>query len=175
MTKQEKADRAEAIARLREWVKPGDTIHVINRHTSRSGMLRVLQLVKLETNERGEVQKSWLGYNAALALGWSYDKEREGIRVSGCGMDMGFHVVYELGWKLFGDGWPCSGERCPSPDHTSSKCTCGHAIHDHAHEGWKVNGCEQKDCSCRKYRHQDAPRGAGVTHRDGYSLKHEWL
>jgi hypothetical protein len=39
------------------------------------------------------------------------DGKREGLRVSGCGMDMGFDIVYNLGRFLFpkGDGKTVTG------------------------------------------------------------------
>ena len=40
-----------------------------------------------------------------------------GLRVSGCGMDMGFHVVYNLGYALWPDGTPePHGTRNGAPD-----------------------------------------------------------
>lgn len=92
--------RAEAIERLQKWLRPGDTIYCILRHVSRSGMLRVIDLVKVD--EDGDIVR--VGYDAARALGWPYDYRRGGVRVSGCGMDMGFHLVYSLGHALFGAG-----------------------------------------------------------------------
>ena len=96
MTNAEKSEQAEATARLLEWVKPGDTLYTQVKNVSRSGMSRVIQVIQLENNE-----PRYLGYNVAQALGWSYDRKREGVKVSGCGMDMGFHLIYELSVKLF--------------------------------------------------------------------------
>ena len=92
-----KKEQQEARERLRKWIKPGDTIYCILRHVSRSGMTRVIDLVKV--SDDGEILR--IGYNAAKAVGWPYDREREGVRVSGCGMDMGFHLVYCLAHALF--------------------------------------------------------------------------
>jgi hypothetical protein len=39
-TRISKADRAQSVAQLREWVKPGDTVYCILRHVARSGMSR---------------------------------------------------------------------------------------------------------------------------------------
>src|SRR5690606_25206898 len=78
-----KKEQQLAIERLRKWIRPGDTIYCILRHVSRSGMMRVIDLVKV--GEDGEILN--IGYNAALALGWPYDRRREGVRVSGTGMD----------------------------------------------------------------------------------------
>jgi len=92
--------RAEAIERLRRWIRPGDTVYCILRHVSRSGLTRVIDLA---TVNEGEILR--VGYDAALALGWPYDRRHGGVRVSGCGMDMGFHLVYSLGHALgAGDG-----------------------------------------------------------------------
>lgn len=99
------AEKDEAIARLREWIKPGATLYTILRHVSRSGMNRVIEVVQLR--EDGEVRV--LGFNIALAVGYSYDRQRDGIKVGGCGSDMGFEVVYNLGRVLFPDGFEVKG------------------------------------------------------------------
>ena len=77
-------------------LKRGETVHCILRHVSRSGMQRVIQLVVFRKN-----QPLWIGYAAAKLLGYRYDENREGIIVGGCGMDMGFHLVYNLSNALF--------------------------------------------------------------------------
>lgn len=42
------------------------------------------------------------GWISHLGLGaWHPDKQ--GLFVRGCGMDMGFHVVHELGYALYGE------------------------------------------------------------------------
>ena len=35
----------------------------------------------------------------------TYDSKREGVKVGGAGMDMGFHLVYNLAAVLFDDGY----------------------------------------------------------------------
>ena len=85
---------------LHDMVKEGDTVYTVLRHVSRSGMLRVIDLIAIRGNE------PWhCGYNAAEVLGRSYDRNREGIKISGCGMDMGFALVYDLAHVLFGNGY----------------------------------------------------------------------
>ena len=46
MTKAQMAERDEAIANLREILKPGDTVYTILRHVSKSGMSRVIDAVE---------------------------------------------------------------------------------------------------------------------------------
>lgn len=138
-------ERDEATARLREWLKPGDTVYCILRTVSRSGMSHVIDLYKMEPGEanggRGELRA--LGYNAAAALGLKYDRDREGIKIGGAGMDMGFALVYDLGRQLWPDGFECAGEHCASNDHS--------------------NGL--RDRTPGEHQHQDG----------GYALRHRWL
>lgn len=112
------AVRQEAVDALRAWIKPGDTIHTQLKSVSRSGMSRVIQVVQI-TCKDGEPSVSYLGYNVAQACGFNYDREREGVKISGCGMDMGFSLVYELSAALFSGRFDCIGESCPSNDHSN--------------------------------------------------------
>lgn len=98
-------ERDEAIARLREWIKPGDTVYTILRHVSSSGMTRYIDIIHISITDEGKAGITWLGYNAAAALGWKYTDDYYGIKVGGCGMDMGFHLVYTLSSVLFNDGY----------------------------------------------------------------------
>lgn len=45
-----------------------------------------------------------IGWLVARATGDSFDGDRQGIKVGGTGMDMGFHLVYGLGRTLWPDG-----------------------------------------------------------------------
>jgi len=90
-------ERDEAIKQLREWIPRSSTIYTILRHRSASGMTRVIGLVVFKDG-----QDIHPNYSASKALGWALDKNREGIRVSGCGMDMGHHLVYSLSQLLYG-------------------------------------------------------------------------
>ena len=85
------------------------TVSTIIRYVSASGMSRDISLVSV--NERGQI----------VNLAWHIDKvctvgalkERNGsrvIRVSGAGMDMGFHLVYSLSSVLYGDGYKIKQE-----------------------------------------------------------------
>ena len=96
------AVRQEAIDRLKQWIKPGDTLYTQIKHVSRSGTQRTIQVVKINCKNKGEPELLYLGYTVAEALGWKYDQEREGVKVGGCGMDMGFHIVHSLGYALYG-------------------------------------------------------------------------
>lgn len=103
----------EAFTYLRDLVKPGDTIYTSLKHVSRSGMYRVIGLYVMVDNK-----PVWISGMAARLLE-GYDRNHEGCRAGGCGMDMGFHLVHNLGYALYGDGFECTGEGCPSNDHSN--------------------------------------------------------
>lgn len=105
-----KTERAKAIERLRAAMPPGTTVYTILRHVSRSGMMRHISV-------KTEMQGQW-DYPVAVVTGTTL-AEREGIKVSGAGMDMGFHLVYSLSYDLYPNGFDCIGENCPSNDHSN--------------------------------------------------------
>jgi len=143
MTKKDQSAREASIKHLRKMLKPGATVYTILKHRSRSGMMRVIDVV---VQRRGGPE-SISGY-AAEALDWRLDKRGE-VRVEGCGMDMGWHLVYVLASTLYPDGFTCIGEgrgarrgkSCPASDH--------------------VNG----DRDYTPHLHRNG----------GYALRHQWL
>lgn len=165
MARVSKSDRAEAIARLHEVLKPGDTVHTVLRHVSRSGMQREIDLYKIENNE-----PRWLTGYACNALGWRRKGDHMVLR--GCGMDMGFHAVYSLSRVLFSGGFGCIGksgaeknfERCPSNDHSNGD-------HDYTPHMDDTPQCSEEVGADiphkRAHRHH---------HKDGgYALRHRRL
>ena len=136
------AERQEAVRELREILYPGDTVFVDLKHVSRSGMSRVIMPFIIQDNE-----PRYLGWTVAKALDMTYSREKEGIKIGGCGMDMGFALVYDLSRTLFPDGYECIGrddaahKYCPSNDHS--------------------NG----DRDYTPHHHKDG----------GYALKHRWF
>ena len=107
-------ERLDALARLREWCKPGDTLYTILRHVSRSGMQRTIGLVVFRDGVARHPN-----YAAGVALGIPVDRQRDGVKVRGCGTDMGYNLVYGLSATLFPEGFGCIGEGCPSNDHSN--------------------------------------------------------
>lgn len=160
MTKTQQAARDAARDRLREIFKPGDKVHCVLRHVSRSGMRRVIELVKIDA----EGDPRYWGRLVAEACGYRYDREREGIVVNGCGMDMGFALVYDLGRTLWPEGYGCTGEGCLSNDHSNGN-------RDYTPHVSCEYGCHPDRCV-----HPDLPNQHTHWHRDGgYALKAVWL
>ena len=113
--------RTQAIQTLQRRLPVGSTVYTTVLHISRSGMMRVIKV--LVAHEGQIVDLSSL---AADAIGARYDRARGGVIMSGCGMDMGFAVVYDLSRVLFADGFGCTNEqdgpqRCTSNDHMNER------------------------------------------------------
>ncbi len=131
-SKAKTAERQAAIEQLRaDWLSPGDTVHTILRHVSQSGMSRSVSLIVHGDHEPEEI--TWL---AARAMDDRVDQRRGGIKVAGCGMDMGFALVYNLGRTLYPDGFTCIGEHCRSNDHSNGDRD--YSPHHHADGGYAL-------------------------------------
>lgn len=81
------------------------TVYTILRYVSSSGMTRHISLVIPELDIYGNLILSNITYHVAELLGYKAS-ERNGfntIKISGCGMDMGFKLVYDLSSVLFSD------------------------------------------------------------------------
>ena len=138
-TKQDQQDAREAMLGR---VIPGDRLYTVTRHTSASGMTRSISTFVVRDN-----QPICIDYRVARLLDLPFDQKHGGCKTSGCGMDMGFHLIYELSRTLFPNGFECVGRDdarrtwCPSNDHT--------------------NG----DRNYESHHHQDG----------GYALRQRWL
>jgi hypothetical protein len=88
------------------------------RHTSTSGMQRRISLCIIVGDELRNIDNL-----AADAMGRT--NTGDGIKAQGCGMDMGFELVYALGAALWPDGTPePHGTRNGQPDTAG-----GYALH----------------------------------------------
>ena len=100
MAKYTAGDIASARAHHSEMLHKGDTVYAMCHHVSRSGMSRHVALYIIHEGCLLNISH-W----AALVMGWPLTKSgRSALRVSGAGMDMGFHTVYSLASYLFQDG-----------------------------------------------------------------------
>lgn len=115
--KYSKEEKQESLERLRNWIKKGDTLHTTVRHVSRSGMMRYITTRHLKPfhREHGEqkidVSISNYDYHIARVLDLPEAPNYQGVKVGGCGMDMGFHLVYSLSRELFRDEPKGEGDR----------------------------------------------------------------
>ncbi len=105
------ARKEYARAELRKLIAPGQRVHCVLRNVSGSGMSRRISLFITTGDDLRNIDML-----TASAIGWKVS-EKGGIVVSGCGMDMGFHIVYTLGYALWPHGTPePHGKRNGEPD-----------------------------------------------------------
>lgn len=111
MPKYKKADVNEARERLAMLLKPvqltaakrpeGDaefqTVYMLVRTVSRSGMSRTISAWIVD--EHGELER--LDWCIAQVTGWALSKNG-GVKIDGCGMDMGFHMLDYVTHTVFG-------------------------------------------------------------------------
>lgn len=163
MSKKIDAQKQDALEYLLKMLPPGSTAYTVQRHLSRSGMHRLIDVYAIQDGE-----PQWLTGYVARVTGFKLDKEREALRVGGCGMDMGFHVVYELSHRLYPKGFGCIGREesyrwhCPSNDHANGD-------RDYTPHGVCKDCCEDSHAPTpgHEYLHW---------HRDGgYAVRQRWM
>lgn len=148
---------------LREILKPGTTVRTILRHVSKSGMSREISAVVV--GKDGSVRDiDWMIINAGL--GYKMGK-RGGIVMGGCGMDMGFALVYYLSRALYPNGYKCTGnpKTCRSNDHTNYRPWLEQGDWDREKQEWVGQVLNPKKNYSRGRKHRDG----------GYALSFAWL
>ena len=79
-------------------IKYGSTIYTTLKHCSKSGMSRAIGLHIVDKKSGDILQLNYLAVK--LGIG-NFNKKHGGITQTGCGMDMGFDLVYRLSRKIF--------------------------------------------------------------------------
>lgn len=103
-------ERQKALDHLDMLLSKGDTIYYIVKNVSNAGTYRHIDFYTfkvLDEFEEGQnrVVKMWLTRSMCTALGYKFKEKTNCMGVSGGGMDMGFHVIHQLGHKLYDDGY----------------------------------------------------------------------
>ena len=102
-TKKEREERKQkALEELRDLLPVGAKVYCIVGTVARSGMSRRIQcFVPVSYEEKLGIRR--ISYLVANALG--YPLSEDGVRVDGCGMDMGFALVSDLSRALHYDNY----------------------------------------------------------------------
>lgn len=168
-----KEEQANAMEFLQGFVKRGDKVYTILRHVSRSGMSRRISTIIIKAVKPGEIAEKWMGEPCditpavARVLELSFNYNQEGMRIDGCGMDMGFEIVYQLGRMLFPDGF---GEPCLHCGTRPQNKTQAMAMRL---PGTSVGTCARND-NGHEFRGRNCDP-AGWDRDGGYALSHHWL
>lgn len=94
--------REQCIAQCHEYLKPGDTVYCVLRHVSSSGMSRRISFFAVVDSSLVCLDRWIIG----AGIGSEPRNDNPGVSVGGCGMDMGFAIVYELGAAMWPNGTP---------------------------------------------------------------------
>lgn len=86
---------------MKSYLQKGTTLHAIIRQVSNSGMSRNISFKLINNNN--EVYD--LSYQIAKVLEYPFNDKYHAVKVKGCGMDMAFHVTYNISNMLFNDGY----------------------------------------------------------------------
>ena len=149
-----KEETDEAIGRLLSELTPGRTVYTKITHVSRSGMSRSIECYLAQ----GRDNLTDITWSIARATNARLDPRHGGIIMGGCGMDMGFALVYNLGRTLYPNGVPCTGSRGYDPDtyatlHDAPRCKSNDHVND-----------------------ATVPYSRDVIHKDsGYALNQVWM
>ena len=81
-------------------------IYSIVRSVSKSGLSRTIDFYVIKDNK-----PIWITPAIRDILDYKQDEKTGALKVGGTGMDMCFHVVNSLGYKLFNDGYYFTSER----------------------------------------------------------------
>lgn len=104
MTKKEKVER---VASAKEWlmriIPPGATVYCILKRLNRNGDFRHIQLVTAVADYDGKPVIRNISAAAATVMDRKVGDDTGGIQIRGGGMDMGFALVCELSYALYGD------------------------------------------------------------------------
>lgn len=103
-TKAQEAEREESLKRVRAFLevaskdRDGRPIaYTILRHVARSGMQRCISVALIVDGDLAVIDR-----DVARILGDRVNQKHGGVIVPGAGMDMGFHLVYNLSGALYG-------------------------------------------------------------------------
>ena len=98
-TKEEQAARKEyAVELLRRHLEAGKTVYTQVNSVSSSGMSRRIRCY-IAIVDDGKPEIMDISYHVSQVCGYSLNDA--GLLVKGCGMDMGFEVVYSLSMAIF--------------------------------------------------------------------------
>ena len=112
---QKEAARQTTIAELRLIIKPGDTVTTTVTSVSPSGMSRTIKCQVISrgwdykgndkvANTEDALRIIDISHEVAEATG-EKTAQNGSVRIAGCGMDMRFALVYNLGRALFPEGF----------------------------------------------------------------------
>lgn len=97
--KMNKDEKQHAIERLKEILSDTSTIYTLVTTVSQSGMSRSIKCLVIYKGELLDISAL-----VAKAIEYRFDNKNGGVKIKGCGMDMGWHLVENaLSYALYGE------------------------------------------------------------------------
>ncbi len=131
---EKKQARQESIDYLLKVLGKSHHVYTAIKHVSSSGMTRHIScyaaIKDQYTKHPGIVDITW---HVGRVLDYKRNRSNGGLVVGGCGMDMGFHVVYTLSSYMYRGGFRCFGAACQANDHFNDR-DCDRAKGKHLHK-----------------------------------------
>ncbi len=155
-----KSEVQKVLDDLKQLLPPGTTVYTRLNHVSRSGMQRSITPLVLVDNE-----PHYLAWSVCVLFGQDLDRY-DGVKMNGCGMDMGFELVYQLGYKLYPDGF---GVKSGKGFRASTREELERYKMSSEYLG-NPRGAEKPDTFCG--RNGDT---SGWDSDGGYALKQRWI
>lgn len=89
------------------------TIYTIIQHVSQSGMTRHITPILMYKRTDGEIDYYNLSWQVSEVTSFKYTSKNgyDALVVGGCGMDMAFHLVYNIARAIYGDGYAIKQQR----------------------------------------------------------------
>jgi len=113
MTTKTEQPTQDDIDRLKAWIEANNyQVFTVIRSVARSGMSWEISVVIPITDDHHNTRFVHPSWTVAKLLGYRYSEKNghNAVVVGGCGMDMGFHLIYGLSQKLYGDGYKIKQE-----------------------------------------------------------------
>lgn len=89
-------ERLERVEQAKKQFPEGTAIYTVVKHVARSGMMRRIAPIVVVDGEARNISGI-----VSHVLGWNFTDDGA-IQVSGCGMDMGFHLVSRFAEEVHG-------------------------------------------------------------------------
>lgn len=117
--------KEQAQSNLKKWLRPGSTIYHTVKSVSKSGMSRKISFYIVVDGKIKDI--NWYLSNL---LDYKRDPSNGALKIGGCGMDMGFHIVYSAGRALYPNGFKLAkGQYGRNGDRSGFDKDGGYAFH----------------------------------------------
>ena len=92
-------EKERELKKLQDWIKPDQKVWTKVTHIAQSGMSRSIEPYIVVGRDIINIT-----YSESVVLDLPIHQRHGGVKIPGCGMDMGFKLIDDLGYVLYGKG-----------------------------------------------------------------------